>query len=296
MTEENLALLLQNACRQIEQLPPWRLHQMDMAGRCEASAACWASNEGVVTAGECDQSMTLMSTIKPFLLLHLFDTQGVQAVDSWVDDIPSSKPYWSLRQLQEDHGRPRNAMINSGAMLLASRLHGGSPSEQVAGFLGWLENFCPKARLAMDETCLAEVLEPGGDPHNLALAHELQHAGGVEDAMSAFETYFRLCCLSGTMIDVARLGHAINLACQAHRDRVLRTMQTCGLYESSSEWFSRTGLAAKSAVSGIIFGVWPGTGCLAACGEWLDDSGNPLVPQLLLQGAATMMPPRALQP
>lgn len=295
MTQGRLDTLLRSACEQASQLPLSHCFQMDLAGRCEAPAACWADNDGLVTSGDCQGRMTLMSTIKPFLLLHLLETKGAEVVDSWVGDLPSSKPYWSLKQLRDDGGQPRNAMINSGAMLLASKLTGSCPSDQQAGFLEWLAQFCPPARLAMDEACLAQALEPDGDPHNFAIARELEGSGRIRDAATAFEIYFRLCCLSGSVIDIALLGHALNSARPPDRDRVLRTMMHSGLYESSSDWFSKTGLPAKSGVSGVIFGVWPGAGCLAACGEWLDESGNPLVPQLLLQDAAEMLPPMNLK-
>lgn len=295
MTQDRLDTLLRSACENASELPLSQCLQMDLAGRCEVPAACWADNDGLVTSGDCQGRMTLMSAIKPFLLLHLLETQEAQELDTWVGDLPSSKPYWSLKQLRDDGGQPRNAMINSGAMLLASKLTGSSPSAQQAGFLAWLAQFCPPARLVMDEACLAQVLQPDGDPHNFAIARELEGSGRIMDAAAAFEIYFRLCCLSGSVIDIALLGHALNLARPPDRDRVLRTMMHSGLYESSSDWFSKTGLPAKSGVSGVIFGVWPGAGCLAACGEWLNESGNPLVPQLLLQDAAEMLPPMNLK-
>lgn len=295
VTQAWMDSLLGEACAKARRVDPGNRHRLSMPGGCEDEAACWASETGCVMSGPVGGEFTLMSAIKPFLLLHLLETRGAVEVASWVDDLPSSRPYWSLDELRDDGGRPRNAMINSGAMLLASRLAGNQPLEQQDAFLEWLKTLCPEASLSMHDACLGEVLAPGADPHNFALARELVAGGRVANAKAAFEIYFRLCCLAGSIQDVALLGRALACSPSPHRDRVLGTMAKCGLYEASPEWFAETGLAAKSGVSGVIFGIWPGEGCLAACGKWLDPWGNPIVPKLMLQRAAQMAPPAPLQ-
>ncbi|MES2594174.1 MAG: glutaminase [Verrucomicrobiota bacterium] len=295
VTQALIEDLLTEACAEVRRSFSRKWYRMDMPGSCDGEAACWASRTSCVVAGDHEGKFTLMSAIKPFLLLHLLETRGADEVESWVDDLPSSRPYWSLDELREDGGRPRNAMLNSGAMLLASQLDGDHPLEQQASFLAWLSALCPEASLTVDEACLAEVLAPGADPHNLALARELEAGSRVADALAAFEIYFRLCCLSGSIRDMAHMGNALSHSPAPHRDRVLRTMVKCGLYEASADWFAKTGLAAKSGVSGVIFGIWPGEGCLAACGEWQDPGGNAMVPLRLLERAARAALPAPLQ-
>ena len=294
MTQARLDGLFGEACANAGRIEPWNRYRLELAGSCEDEAACWASTIGSVNAGNDSTTFTLMSAIKPFLLLHLLQTRGADEVASWVDDFQSSRPYWSLDELCEDRGRPRNAMLNSGAMLLASKLQESHPLEQLALFVEWLNALCPAVKLSVDEACLAEMLAPGADPHNLALARELAAGGRVADAERTFEIYFRLCCLSGTIKDMALLGLALSCSLSPNRDRVLRTRMKCGLYEASADWFAETGLAAKSGVSGVIFGIWPGEGCLAACGGWLDQCGNPIVPKLILERASRMLPPAPL--
>lgn len=63
-----------------------------------------------------------MSAIKPFSLLYLLEQFGAETVFQWVGVEPSDAPFNSLEQLIADHGRPRNPMINSGAITLASTL------------------------------------------------------------------------------------------------------------------------------------------------------------------------------
>lgn len=268
---------------------------LDMEGRCLAPAACWASEEGIACAGEAGMSFTLMSAIKPFLLLHLLQTAGEAAVNAWVDDRASDQPYWSLDELLADGGRPRNAMINSGAMLLASKLAGGPPAAQQAVFQTWLRQFCPGVELTLHEACFADVMAPGADEHNMDLARALAGTGAVADPRAAYETYFRLCCLAGTVEDVARLGLALSRTAGKEGLRVLQTITKAGLYEASAAWQAGGGMPAKSGVSGIVFGIWPGVGCLAACDQWLDATGGAIVPQKVLLAAAKLQPPARVQ-
>ena len=263
---------------------PARVLHMNAPGACGAEGVWLSAGGRGFGFGEVRERFTLMSAVKPFLLLRLFELHGAEKLMEWVGDEPSDLSYYSLEQLRADGGKPRNAMINSGAMLLAAKLPGRGPLEQERLFAGWLSEFAPAVELVIDGECLEEVME--GDSSNRALARELERGGMVESADDAFEIYFRLCCLAGTIRDVAELGKSLALSSPVHRDRVLRTMARCGLYEASGTWFAATGLPAKSGVSGVMFGVWPDQGCLAACSPWLDAGGNPIFPQAVLAEAA----------
>lgn len=287
MTEAKLNELLEQAGRVVDALgESGDLMRLEMLGGCESRTACAVfPDQAVITAGDASPCFTLMSAIKPFLLLHLLEVWGAGQVAEWVDDRPSNQPYYSLRQLREDGGRPRNAMINSGAMLLASKLAGGSPFEQQEVFVAWLRKFCPQVNLRLHEECFAEVMEPDSDVTSRTIARALSQAGHVRDDDDAYEIYFRLCCLAGNIVDMAKLGQALACSGSEHREQVLYTMSHSGLYEGTPDWFSRTRLPAKSGVSGVMFALYPGGSCIAACDPWLDEGGNPVLPQLLLAAA-----------
>ncbi len=263
---------------------------MEAPGRAEGEAVCCVAGGNVRVAGDGEDRFTLMSAVKPFLLLRALECYGAETVAGWVDDEPSGLPYWSLEQLQADGGKPRNAMLNSGAMLLASKMPGDGPLEQERLFVAWLAGLAPEAVLKLDGECFAGVMQNGRDPSNWALAEELAGSQRAISARAAYEIYFRMCCLAGNIQDVAWLGHALAMTGMADRARVLRAMSRCGLYEASAAWFGRTGLPAKSGVSGVMFGVWPGQGCVAACSPWLDRGGNPIFPQTVLADLATAFP------
>lgn len=268
---------------------------MDAPGSCEADGLCVVEREGdPVAIGDTDQPVTLMSAVKPFLLAYVREMRGAAAVDARVGTQPSALPYYSLQQLRADGGRPRNAMLNSGAMVLASLMPGHDAADRCGRFVQWLRQFVP-APLAMDEACLAEVLTPGGDETNWRLAEELQAAGGFDGLTTreVYDSYFSLCCLTASVREVALAARAAFLL--GHNEAVLGQMAVAGLYEASEDWMRRTGCPAKSAVSGLMFAVVPGRAVIAAGSPWLNEAGNPLVPLAAIEALCLRLRLRRLR-
>ena len=259
-------------------------------GRREAGllAAAVATESDVLVAGDHAERFTMMSAIKPFLLLHLLELLGHDAVFEHVDKQPSDLPFYSTEQLIADGLRPRNPMLNSGAMLLSTRLRGESPQRQCEGFLLWL-NRLAGTTLKVHAPTLHEMLtRPDGE--NTALANLLAHAGHITDARAAFEVYFRVCCIAGTVADLARLGLLLALP---HADispenqaTTTALTLTCGLYEASAAWASEVGVPSKSGVSGCIIALVPGQGAVATFTPWLDPGGNPRTGMSMLRSMA----------
>ena len=113
MTQANLEALLHSTQVKVHELAEEWFTRLEMPGCCESAAACLASANGIVCAGDAEAEFTLMSAIKPFLLLHLLEIHGAQRVAEWVDDRPSALPYYSLRQLREDGGDRKSTRLNS---------------------------------------------------------------------------------------------------------------------------------------------------------------------------------------
>lgn len=265
----------------LDELPLWQRQRMDVPGSCPVESMVVVTENQTLTVGEADESFTMMSAVKPLLLLRILELYGPDRVAEWTDCKASDHPYYSLRQLELDGGRPRNPMINSGAMLLASKLPGDSPSAQCEAFCDWLRQIVPSAMFDLDQECLAEVLRPGSDTANMDLARALQTAGAIEDADRTYEVYFRVCCIKASARQMAQLAWHLAKNATSHAvSAVLEAMRVAGLYEASEEWFEQTGLYAKSAVSGMMMAVVPGKMGLSACSPWLDHGGNPIVPQV----------------
>ncbi|BAY32239.1 glutaminase [Nostoc carneum NIES-2107] len=220
----------------------------------------------------------LMSVIKAFSLLYLLEHFGAEKVLRWVGVEPSDAPFNSLDQLMSDRGYPRNPMINSGAITLADKLPGENASDRTQRFCLWL-NQLADCQLKLDELMLASV-RLTRSPANQAIANHLVQTGYLKNLDIALDTYEQICCLSGTVEDLAKLGQLLacenSLLATKNRRIVNAVMLTCGLYEASAEFAVKIGLPMKSGIGGGLVAIVPGEGAIACYSPALDKVGNPV--------------------
>ncbi|MBD2365150.1 glutaminase [Anabaena minutissima FACHB-250] len=220
----------------------------------------------------------LMSVIKPLSLLYLLELFGAEQLLQWVGVEPSDAPFNSLEQLIADGGRPRNPMINSGAIALADKLPGKTASQRTQSFCQWL-NQLPGCHLKLDEVMLASV-RASRSPSNLAIANYLSEKKYITNIDLSLDTYEQICCISGEVKDLALLGKL--LACEhdriqlQHRQMVNGVMLACGLYEASPLFAVKIGLPMKSGIGGGLLAIVPGEGAIACYSPTLDSVGNPV--------------------
>jgi glutaminase len=252
---------------------------------------CLLSNEDwIFSWGKCDRTFSLMSVVKPFLLLYLLSHLGSKTVFKRVGDRPSQYPFNSLTQLQRDRGFPRNPMINSGAITLASLLPGKDALSRCENLRLWL-NKLAKCELFLSEAMLNSVRSTPNQ-QNQALARELETNNSIKDAVTTVDTYNCICCLSGTIFDLARLGLLlVNCPPPVQREHcqiVQRLMTTCGLYEASEQFNRKVGLPTKSGVSGAVLSIVPDEGAIACYSPPLDAQGNSVAGLFLVEQIARL--------
>jgi glutaminase len=254
----------------------------------EALAVCLQSLDGgIVSIGDRGLTFPLMSAIKPFTLLYTLMVFGSERVFDRVGKEPSDYPFYSLTQLQEDRGFPRNPMINSGAIALADLLLGNDGFSRCETLRNWL-NEQGNCQLFLDESVFASVISKP-NPRNLALVEKLGATGVVQNVTLALETYNYICCLSGTVGDLASLGMVILHSPPGIRSIVLEIMTTCGLYEASGTFAQEVGFPAKSAVSGVILSAIEGKGAIALYSPPLDERGNSIASLYMLEKIAKVI-------
>ena len=100
------------------------------AGRT-AHGLCVMSVEGHSYAyGAVDVPFTIQSISKVFAYALALETHGFHAVDALIDVEPSGEAFNELSLDARTH-RPRNPMINAGAITASSLLPGDGPAQQV---------------------------------------------------------------------------------------------------------------------------------------------------------------------
>lgn len=239
----------------------------------------------IYAAGDVTLSFPLMSVVKPFVLLFLLEQLGAETVFSHVGMEPSDEPFNSLTQLQADRGWPRNPMINSGAIALASLLPGQNAASRCESLRQWL-NQCADVKLVLDKQMLASVRSVPNE-RNRAIASSLTQSGYLDWRETALDTYNHVCCLSGTVADLASLGMLLvqgkRVILPKHRRTVNALMTTCGLYQASGRFAVEVGLPTKSGVSGALVSAVPSQGAIACYSPALDQAGNSKAGLFLLQ-------------
>lgn len=239
-------------------------------------------------AGDFAQPFVLMSVVKPLLLLFLLDQIGSETVFQQVGIEPSDQPFHSIAQLKADQGRPRNPMINSGAIALTALMSGVSGRDRTETFRQWL-NDRAQTQLVLDQKALRSVRSLPNET-NRTIATLLYKNQRLDQVDLALDTYNQLCCLSGTIADLAQLG-LLFVQPQARIDPVYQQivsalMLTCGLYEASGTFAVRIGLPIKSGVSGALLAIVPKQGAIACYSPAIDAIGNSVAGLFLVEKLA----------
>ena len=99
-------------------------------------------------AGDCRQPFTLQSIVKPILLLQALLDNGVEAVQSRVGMEATGKPFDAINASDQalDSGHI-NPMVNMGAIVMCSLIHGSSYAERFQRLLELTRRFNLKHKL-----------------------------------------------------------------------------------------------------------------------------------------------------
>ncbi len=246
---------------------------------------CLATADGYVyEVGDTDLPFCIQSISKAFTYGMALMDNGIAKVDAKIDVEPSGDLFNEISLHPVTH-RPRNPMINAGAIAAASLISGADVGEQVEKVRSTYAAYAGHP-LAMDEDIYASMQESGH--RNRAISHMLREFGILECSPdAALEVYLRQCSTMVTCRDLAMMGATLaNLGIHPatgekvlpteFTERVLSVMSTCGMYDAAGEWVASVGMAAKSGVGGGIVAVLPGQLALAVFSPRLDEHGNSL--------------------
>lgn len=235
-------------------------------------------------AGDNRHPFTMQSISKVFALACVLRHRGEKSVFARVDREPSGDPFYSLVLLEGENGRPRNPMINAGAIVISSLLPGRSTAAKFRTYTRFLRTVSPDGAVRLDRTVYGSEFRTG--QRNRALANLMGHFGTIDGPPdSAVDAYFRQCSVLTTCDDLARLGafladHGVDpltrtrIVSPTQCRSINALMATCGLYDESGEFAARVGLPGKSGVGGGILAIVPGRMSIAVFGPALDPRGS----------------------
>ncbi|MCI0743857.1 MAG: glutaminase A [Verrucomicrobia subdivision 3 bacterium] len=240
------------------------------------------ANGTVYEVGDSRQPFTIQSISKPFVYGLALEDNGRPSVLAKVGMEPTGDAFNSI-SLEPGTGRPRNPMINAGAIATTALIAGKSPATRLRRLLEMFALYAGR-ELTLDDAVYRSESETGH--RNRAIGYMLRNFDILsEDPGPTVELYFQQCSVSVTCHDLGVMAatlanRGINplTGKQAIRaeyvESVLSVMGSCGMYDYAGEWIYTIGMPAKSGVAGGVIAVLPGQLGIGVFSPPLDSRGN----------------------
>ncbi len=233
------------------------------------------------SCGDAKEQFSIQSISKVLTLSLAFSVLGD---DLWqrVGVEPSGDPFNHLSLLEQEQGKPRNPLINAGAIVIADILvsHFENPKETLLDFVQKIAN---DPSISFDESVAISEKETGF--RNYAAAYLIKSFGNLEnDVDTVLDFYFHQCALRMSCEQLAKVFfiYANRGKCLQNNPylnvpqvkRINALMLTCGFYDEAGEFAFEVGLPGKSGVGGGIVALLPEKFCIATWSPGLNEKGN----------------------
>jgi glutaminase len=236
----------------------------------------------VYQVGDSRQPFTIQSISKAITYGLALEDQGIERVLKKVDVEPSGEAFNSI-SLEPGTGRPRNPMINAGAIATVALVDGATPEDKFRRMQKCYENYLGHP-VELDEEVYRSEKATGH--RNRAIAYLLHNSDIIEkDTDEVLDVYFRQCSFLVTCRDLALIGATlandgvnpitgVRALQSRYVPKTLSVMSSCGMYDYSGAWVYEVGMPAKSGVGGGIVAVLPGQFGIGVFSPRLDERGN----------------------
>ena len=245
-------------------------------------------------AGDWERPFTLQSVVKPILLLQALLDNGVEAVQRRVGVEATGKPFDAINAVDQPLSSGNlNPMVNMGAIVMCSLIHGGSYEERFQRLLELTGKLAGDDGICIDEAVYRSEKAHGS--RNRALAYLLKSYGLLDgNVEEVLDCYFRACSIQVDCRALAHIGAVLSnrgrlpvsnerIFPAAMSRYVNAILMTCGMYDGSGEFALRVGVPAKSGVGGGIMAVAPTRMGIGIFGPALDGKGNSVAGIRLLE-------------
>lgn len=244
-----------------------------------------SENNNHYHAGDCFDTFTMQSVVKPLILLLALMDSGIEKVRALVGVEATGKPFDAFNYSDQAlTGANINPMINTGAIALCTLIHGDSYEIKFTRLLELARKLTGNDKLEVDESVYLSEKETGNK--NRALSYMLKAYGLIHDPVEEIlDCYFKACSILVNCRDLAQIAnvfayHGMNPATgeqifpKEFARYVNATLATCGMYDGSGEFALNVGFPAKSGVGGGIMGVIPNKMGIGVFAPALDKHGN----------------------
>jgi glutaminase len=251
-----------------------------------------------VAVGDTTTPFSIQSIAKVFSLALAMDEHGADKVFQKIGSEPTGRAFNSPVAVVDMPTHTANPLVNAGAIATVSLISGNTAAEKWNKILNYYGRVAGEKLTLIDAVYKSEAATNTG---NKALSYLLAKYDRIySDPFQAVDVYTKECSVGVNAVQLARMGatlanNGINPATgqqaikRENVPEILSSMMMAGLYDGSGGWAWHVGLPAKSGVGGGIVAVVPGKGAIAVFAPPLDEAGNSVKAQEVIQYVANKL-------
>ncbi|HEY3387243.1 MAG TPA: glutaminase [Saprospiraceae bacterium] len=241
--------------------------------------------------GDHEEKFSIQSIGKVLSLTLAFQQKG-EILWERVGVEPSGNPFNSLWQLEYEKGKPRNPLINSGAIVICDILC-SLYEEPLKELLSFVRKISGNPAIGSNEQVAASEMKLGF--RNAALINLMKSCNNIDNNIDeVLDLYYHMCAiemscaeLANTFLLYANHGKLVStgelVITSSMAKRINAIMQTCGFYDEAGEYTFKVGLPGKSGIGGGIVAIHPGNYAVAVWSPKLNAKGNSVKGMQLLE-------------
>jgi glutaminase len=249
----------------------------------------------VYELGDVKYSFSIQSISKVYTLALAMEELGFDKVFQRIGSEPTGRAFNSVLAVVDMPTHTGNPLVNAGAIATTSLISGKSEDEKWNKILDFYSKVAGEKLVLIDEVYKSEAATNAG---NKALSMLLAKYDRIyADPFESVDIYTKQCSVGVNATQLARMGAVLANSGKnpATGEQVIKaedvpyilsTMAMAGLYDSSGSWAWHVGLPAKSGVGGGIVAIVPGKGAIAVFAPRLDDAGNSVKAQKVIEFVA----------
>ena len=249
----------------------------------------------VFQVGEVKYSFSIQSISKVYTLALAMEELGADKVFEKIGSEPTGRAFNSPIAVVDMPTHTANPLVNAGAIGTTSLISGANPNDKWNKILNFYSKAAGERLVLIDEVYKSEAASNEG---NKALSYLLAKYGRIyADPFESVDIYTKACSVGVNVSQLARMGATLanngknpvtgeQVIKPANVPHILSSMMMAGLYDGSGGWAWKVGLPAKSGVGGGIVAVVPGKGAIAVFSPRLDEAGNSVKAQRVIEYVA----------
>ena len=251
-----------------------------------------------IAVGDTKTPFSIQSIAKVFSLALALEESGPDKVFEKIGSEPTGRAFNSPVAVVDMPTHTANPLVNAGAIATVSLISGKSAAEKWTKILNFYGRVAGEKLTLIDAVYKSEAATNTG---NKALSYLLAKYDRIyADPFQSVDVYTKECSVGVNAVQLARMGatlanNGINPATgqqvikRENVPEILSAMMMAGLYDGSGGWAWHVGLPAKSGVGGGIVAVAPGKGAIAVFAPPLDEAGNSVKAQEVIQYVANRL-------